>query len=279
MVLGGIALLSACISGAVCYFSGSFESAWWALWLPLSFLGSVIVLAVLSFGFLWLMIDRVDTSKPVEHDSKFYRRMVEEYVIALQIVLRIWVRTEGLEQTPKNGRFMLVCNHTSLADPVLLLRYFRGKQLAFISKQENADMFLVGKVMHPLLCQTINRENDREALKTIVKCIQLIKDDKVSMGVFPEGYIHPDKKLHRFRSGVFKIAQKTQVPIVVCTLKNTPQVFENMAKLKSTHVELHLVQVLQPADYAGMSTVELGQKVYELMAADLGPDWVSTEED
>ncbi len=279
MVLGGIALLSAIVSGAVCYFSGSFESWWWALWLPLSFLGSVIVLAALSFGFFCLTINCINTSKPVEHDSKFYRRMVEEYVAALKLVLRIRVTTQGLEQTPTDGRFMLVCNHTSLADPVLLLHYFKGKQLAFISKQENGDMFLVGKVMHPLMCQTINRENDREALKTIIKCIQLIKDDEVSIGVFPEGYIHPDKKLHHFRSGVFKIAQKTQVPIVVCTLKNTPEIFDHLKTLQPTHVDLHLIKVLQPADYAGMSTVELGLQVYEMMAADLGPDWVSTEED
>jgi hypothetical protein len=29
--------------------------------------------------------------------------------------------------------------------------------VAFISKKENKDMFLVGKVMHKLLCQLIDR--------------------------------------------------------------------------------------------------------------------------
>ena len=37
--------------------------------------------------------------------------------------------------------------------------------------------------------QMLNRENDREALKTIVTCIRLLKDDEVSIGVFPEGGI------------------------------------------------------------------------------------------
>ena len=136
-------------------------------------------------------------------------------------------------------------------------------------------MFVVGKVMHKMLCQTINRENDREALKTILKCIQLIKDDEASIGVFPEGYIHQDKKLHPFRSGVFKIAQKTGVPIVVCTLKNTPQFFENLPKLKRTDVELHLLDVIQPEQYAGMTTVDLGKWVYQMMADDLGPELVA----
>ncbi len=278
MVLGGVLLLAGLSSAAVCWFSGVFWSMWWLLWLPVSFLGFTAVFAGLSFLFLWLMCKSVDTSVPTEHDSKFFRSMCEAYIAALKFVLRIRVTTQGLEKTPENGRFMLVCNHTSLADPVLLLHYFRGRQLAFISKQENSDMFLVGQAMHKLMCQTINRENDREALKTIIKCIQLIREDEVSIGVFPEGYIHKDKKLHHFRSGVFKIAQKTKVPIVVCTLKNTPAVFENMGK-RPTHVDLHLVAVIQPEEYEGLTTVELGNRVYDMMAADLGPEHVSTEED
>ncbi len=278
MIVGGITVLSVVISVVSCLLGGAFESLWVLLWLPLGFLGSFLVLAALAFLFLWGMCQFIDTSVPREHESRFFRRMCEEYAAAMQAAVRVRVHTQGLEKIPQEGRFFLVCNHLSLADPVILLKYFRGKQVAFISKRENSDMFIVGKAMHGLMCQTINRENDREALKTILRCIQLIKDDEVSIGVFPEGYIHPDKKLHHFRSGVFKIPQKTKVPIVVCTLKNTPQVFENMPKLKSTDVELHLIDVILPETYEGMTTVELGNAVYDMMAADLGPDMISTEE-
>ena len=272
MLIGGIVLLSALFAAAMGI--GADGLSW--LWIvPVSFVGGVIGLAVLAFLFFWFMCQIVDQSKEQKHDSKFYRIMMALYIDALRKVVRLRIHTEGMEKTPKDGRFLLVCNHTSLADPVVLLHCFAKSQLAFISKRENASMFLVGNAMHKIMCQTINRENDREALKTIIKCIQLIRDDEVSIAVFPEGYIHPDKKLHHFRSGVFKIAQKTQVPIVVCTLKNAPQFFENLPKLKATDVQLHLVDVIQPEQYAGMTTVALGNWVYQMMAEDLGPELVS----
>ena len=122
-----------------------------------------------------------------------------------------------------------------------------------------------------------NRENDREALKTILKCIQIIKEDKASIAVFPEGYIYPDRKLHHFRHGVFKVATKTNVPIAVCTLRGTTDVLPSLKRLKPSTVEIHLVDVIFPEDYAPMTTVELGDRIYDLMAADLGAELVSEE--
>ena len=138
-------------------------------------------------------------------------------------------------------------------------------------------MPFVGKLMHKMLCQLINRENDREALKTILKCIQLLKEDKASIAAFPEGYIHDDRKLHHFRHGVFKIAMKTRVPIAVCTLRGTHEVLPLAKKLKPSHVEVRLLAVIGPEEYEGLTTVELSERIYEMMAADLAPDLVSEE--
>jgi len=277
MLLGLIAALSLIIAIGVCNVAGAFAAAFWWWLLPACFVGGVLVLAALAFVFFWFMCQIIDPNKPQEHDSKFYRTMVTLVIDAMVKVLRVRIHTTGLEKTPKNGRFLLVCNHTSNADPVALLHCFAKSQLAFISKRENSSMFLVGKVMPKLMCQLVNRENDREALKTILKCIQLIKDDEVSIAVFPEGYIHDDHKLHHFRHGVFKIATKTKSPIVVCTLQNTLQIFENMPKWKPTDVQLHLLDVITPEEYEGMTTVEIGEKIYRMMADDLGPNLVAQE--
>ena len=80
--------------------------------------------------------------------------------------------------------------------------------------------------------------------------------------------------MHPFRSGVFKIALKTQVPIVVCTLYGTQNVLKNAMRLKPSDVDFHLVKVLYPEDYAGMTATEVGNVAYELMAQDLGPEKV-----
>ena len=102
----------------------------------------------------------------------------------------------------------------------------------------------------------------------------LLKEEKVSVAVFPEGHCHKDGQLHPFRSGVFKIALKTQVPIVVCTLYGTQNVLKNAMRLKPSNVDFHLVKVIYPEEYAGMTATEVGNMAYELMAQDLGPDKV-----
>ena len=261
----------------ICFAAGGFAGLSWLWQLPLCIIGSALGLAAVYFLILWIASALVDVEKPREKDSKFYRALTQTTARLAIWITRTRVHAKGLEQTPKEGRFLLVCNHLALMDPVTLLAYFRKSQLAFISKRENNSMFLVGRLMHMLMCQLINRENDREALKTILTCIRLIQEDKVSVGVFPEGYINGDNLLHPFRSGVFKIAQKTKVPIVVCTLQNTQNVFGNALKFKPTDVHLHLVGVVRPEEYEGLTTVDIANRVYAMMAEDLGPDKVFRE--
>lgn len=272
MLLGGIAVLSAALAAVLCAGVGAFDSLMWLWLLPVSFLGGLVVLCALAFGFLWLMCAVVNMEVPQEKDSRFYRRMTYLYVDAILVLLQMRVHTVGLENTPKDGRFLLVCNHLNILDPVTLLAFFKKSKLAFISKRENDSMLIIGKLMHKIMCQPLNRENDREALKTILKCIQLLKNDEVSIAVFPEGYTSLDGKLHPFRSGVFKIAQKANVPVVVCTLQNTQHVFHNAMRLRPTKVELHLVGVIPAEELKGVTAVQIGERVHAMMAAELGPE-------
>ena len=245
-----------------------------ALWLlPVFFVAFYLVLFLLAVLFLWICCSRVDLSVPQEEDSRFYRTLMHPYIEALISLVGVRLHTKGLEKTPQEGRFLLVCNHLFIADPGILLHCFKHSQLAFITKKENLSLPIIAPIMHKILCQPIDRENDRSALKTILKCISLIKEDKCSIGVFPEGYTSKDGKLHHFRPGVFKIAQKTNVSIVVCTIQNTKPIFKNLAKLKKTDVELHLVEVIPPEEIKGLSTVEVSDRIYACMIADLGEEF------
>lgn len=272
MLLRIITLASLAGAVALTGLTGGFGSAAWVWMLPAWFAGSWVGLLLLAVLFLWLATLAVDTKKPQEEDSPFYRFLVQLYVPALMGLAGVRMKTQGLEQLPKDGRFLLVCNHLHVADPGLLLAAFPRSQLAFISKQENQNLFVVGKLMHKIQCQLIDRDNDRAALKTILKCIQLLKEDKASVAVFPEGYTSKDCKLHHFRSGVFKIAQKAKVPIVVCTVKNSRQILPNLFRFRSTTVPVHLVKVITPEQFQGLTTVQISDMVYETMISDLGEE-------
>ena len=96
------------------------------------------------------------------------------------------------------------------------------------------------------------------------------------MAVFPEGGIlTEDGKLHHFKPGVFKIAQKANVPIVVCTLKNTKDVVRNLLRFKRSRVELNVLEVIPAETVKARKTVEIAEYCHDLMAADLGPDLVA----
>ena len=268
MLLKGIAALSLILSLILKAILGF---GW--LWIIPAFALVYLLGAGIALAFLWISCALVDMEKPQESDSPFYRRLAYLYIEALISLVGVRLHTEGLEMTPKDGRFLLVCNHLFIADPGILLHCFRRSQVAFITKQENQKLPIIAPIMHRILCQPIDRDNDRSALKTILKCISLLKEDKCSIGVFPEGYTSKDGKLHHFRPGVFKIAQKAGVPIVVCTIRNTRPIFKNLARLKKTDVDLHLVAVIPPEEIKGLSTVEVSDRVYECMIADLGEEF------
>ena len=278
MLLISIAVLSLLAGTTLCFGFDAFLTQKWLWMLPVSVLGFFLLIALLAFLFVLYLCKRVDQSVPQEDDSRFYRIVADLIVQSALPFLRIRVKKSGIEKVPADGRFLLVCNHCNDSDPIILLYCLRKSQLAFISKRENSTMFVIGPMMHKLLCQMINRENDREALKTILKCIQILKEDKASIAVFPEGGIlSEDGKLHHFRPGVFKIAQKAKVPIVVCTLKNTKDVVRNIKRLKPSSVEMKVLDVIGAQELEGVTTVDIAHRCYEMMAADLGPDLIAED--
>lgn len=251
------------------------KSLWTYVWVTLT---AEVVLALLAFLFLIIVCARVDLNEPqAEHDDPFYRKVMYLYIEALIHLVLVKFTVKGLEKTPKEGRFLLVCNHLEIPDPGLLLHAFKDSQLAFISKKENMEMPIINKFLHKTLCQSIDREDDRQGLRVILKCIQLLKNDEVSIGVFPEGWTSKDGRIRHFRPGVFKIAQKANVPIVVCTLQNSQHIIPNIKKLKPTAVELHLVDVIPAEELKGVTTAQISDRVYEMMIADLGEDFRAIE--
>ena len=240
------------------------------------FFGAFLLQALAAFLYLLYLCSRVDQSVPQEEDDPHYRAVTNLILESVLPILQIHIHKNGMEKVPQSGRFLLVCNHCNDSDPIILMRVFAKYQMAFVSKKENSTMFVIGPMMHKLQCQLLNRENDREALKTILKCIQILKEDKASVAVFPEGGIlSEDGKLHHFKPGVFKIAQRAGVPVVVCTLKNTKDVVHNLLRLKPSHVVLDVLDVISVDTVKSMKTVEIAEMAHGIMAKNLGPELIS----
>lgn len=260
-------LLSLIGAGAIALSAGR----WWLM--PLAAVGLWLALLLLSAAFLLLVCAFVDQRRPQEKESPFFRCLAKQYIDFFVRVARLRIHTQGMEKMPR-GPVFLVCNHLNDIDPGVLMHLFPEHKLSFLSKRENREKIVIGPVMHKLRCPLVHRENDREALKAILQAVRILQEGNNSVGAFPEGYTSLDGKLHSFRSGVFKIAQKARVPIVVCTLRRTQTVLPALCKGKSSEVTFHLVGVLEPAQIQGRTAVEVAKQVYGMMIEDLGEDFL-----
>ncbi len=203
----------------------------------------------------------VDTKKE-PHDTKLYRYLIIEWVKMVIYLMGVRIHATGLHKVPDNERFLLVCNHIHDFDPVPIYIKLPRQQLAFIGKKEVEQLFpFVFKIMHKMHGLPIDRENNREAAKTIINATRLIKSGECSVAVFPEGYVKGGE-LQPLRNGSLKIATKAGAKIVVCSLVGTRDILKNMFRRK-THIYFDVLDVIDTADNA--HTAELGDKIHEMM--------------
>lgn len=251
-----------------CFFDISNKGC--SLWLvPLLYVVFVLMFIILHLVILFGSFIFVKPDTPHGRAGKFYRRLVNISLPLLVTVARAKVKVSGMspDDVPKDRRMLFVCNHQYDLDPVIMMTVFPENEIGFIGKKEIFEkMPLIGKGMHALYGLPIDRENNREAAKTIIEASRIIKSDMASIGLFPEGYTNKNDngELLPFRNGAFKIALKANAPIVVCAINNTRALKKNICR-RSTKIDFRIARVIYPEDYAGMNTTELGDMVRKIM--------------
>ena len=166
------------------------------------------------------------------------------------------VSVTGTEMLPEEGRFLLVCNHRSAFDPVVTAAKLAHWNLAFISKPENLNIPLIGKLAYGAGFLPIDRENDRNALKTILTAADYLKRDLCSIAVYPEGTRSKTGEMLPFHAGSFKVAQRAGVPLVIASIRGTENIRRNFP-LRRTQAELCILETLPAGQVKTMSTQEL----------------------
>lgn len=242
--------------------------SWWLV--PLVFLGIFLLLFVLHFCLFAAIILSAKKRKDGEfREEKFFRFMVKLTLPVIVSLARVKIKTQGLEQFPENRNVLLVCNHQHDFDPVIIIHCLSNAKFSFIGKKDILkEMPFIAKAMHLLSCLFIDRENDREAAKTVINAIKYLKEDKCSVGLFPEGYCSKTCELQPLRNGSLKIALKSKVPVAICVVNNTREIPKRMFR-KKTEVDFRLLEVIEPEFYENMSTAELGNYIYDKMNTSL----------
>ena len=199
-------------------------------------------------------------NKQYEQDNRFYRFLLDSLTAFLLWYLGVKIHVEGRDIVPKNERFVLVGNHVSNFDSIVAWRVLRKERLAFISKASNFKIPFFGRLVRKCCFLEIDRKNPRNAAKMVEKAAELLKKDEVSIGVYPEGTRAKDGVMLPFHNAMFKIAQRADVPLVVCSISGTNDIHKR-TPWRISHVYLRFIETIDRQQVKAMRTAEIGERV------------------
>ena len=135
--------------------------------------------------------------------------------VVCNVVCKLWIKLEyyGMENLPKDRGYILVGNHQSYWDPVMMGLKL-DTTLTFMANEKLFHKPVLAPVIRGLGAFPVNlKKPDMTAIRTAKK---VVKDGKV-LALFPEGTRSHDGKLLKFKGGVIYIASVTGEDVVpVC---------------------------------------------------------------
>jgi len=152
------------------------------------------------------------------------------YIIAKFIFLIIFklffrLKVTGQENIPQNGPFIIVANHSSLLDPIILGISIKPK-IIFIAAAYLFEIGWLGYLLRKFNSIPVQRENDIKAIKQSLK---ILRQGGV-LGIFPEGGIDRQKNNLPVRAGAAYLATKVGIPIVPIRIKGADKALPRGAK-------------------------------------------------
>lgn len=153
----------------------------------------------------------------------------------------------GQENLEPSDSFLFVANHRSLLDSPVLMALSK-KPLSYVSKMEMKKIPIFKHWMVLLHCLFLDRNNNREGLKVILKGIEQLKGgDRIA--IFPQGTRSVGDVFLPFKAGSFKLATKSNRPILPVAIYGTANVFENNGfNVKKAKVRVHVFPAIETKD-------------------------------
>jgi 1-acyl-sn-glycerol-3-phosphate acyltransferase len=132
--------------------------------------------------------------------------------LLLRFAFRLLARVEviGVENTPRQGRVIVIGNHTSYLDPVLV-GAFIPRRIVFMSKKENFKNPIARFVVLSYGVFSVDRGNvDRSAIARTDEVLEA----EGALGMFPEGHRSETGQLQRAKAGTALVALRHNAPLL-----------------------------------------------------------------
>ncbi len=125
----------------------------------------------------------------------------------------------GLENIPEKGPAVLVCNHVSFVDPLVILAA-SPRPIRFVMDHRIFAMPVISFIFRTGKAIPIApaREDERLLNSAYDKVAEALEHGEL-VAIFPEGRITDSGELYPFRAGIRRIVERTPVPVVPLALK------------------------------------------------------------
>lgn len=150
--------------------------------------------------------------------------LVPEYLlrfiawVASRIVYRFKVK--GDENIPVEGAAILVCNHVSFVDAVLLMAA-SPRPIYFVMDHRIFQVPVLGWLFRLAKAIPIASQKEDPAVyeAAFERAAQVLREGDL-LAIFPEGAITKDGQLGEFKGGIMKVLERQPVPVIPMALTN-----------------------------------------------------------
>jgi len=189
------------------------------------------------------------TNDPVE-----ITRLRLEYSEVLLSKLNIGVEVIGKEKIERGGQYLIISNHRSIIDPLVVEIAFKNKGIysLWIAKKELFNSFFFGTFTRNSGSILLDRESSQ--MGSFFNDIKAVVEQGHSISVFPEGSRNKeDTPLAEFKKGSQIIAVKNRLQMLPVFIKtNTNEVLMESIKYNTKDLEV-TIEIGDLIDYKDRS--------------------------
>ncbi len=163
----------------------------------------------------------------------------------------------GVENVPRDGAAIIVCNHLSFVDSIFLPLAIPRK-MTFLAKSD----YFTGKGLRGAIVKwfmtsagqlPIDRSGGKASEASLNTGLGVLAEGRV-LGIYPEGTRSPDGRGYRGRTGVARMVLEAHVPVIPAAVVGTDEVMPLGARLPK--VKKVSVVIGEPMDFSRFEGLE-----------------------
>jgi 1-acyl-sn-glycerol-3-phosphate acyltransferase len=233
----------------------------------LAFWGFIAVSSVLLFPLallLWLV------TLPFDRRGVALHRFTCFWASLYTWLNPLWpVTVRGRERIDPQTTYVMVANHQSLLDILVLFRLFR--HFKWVSKIENFKVPLIGWNMRLNRYIPLKRGDRASVIEMLARCEETLRSGS-SIMMFPEGTRSADGHLKAFKPGAFDLAIRLGLPILPVVVTGTADALPKHGFVLRGHqtIGIQVLEPIPPESYEGLDAAALAARTRAVYAAQLG---------